>query len=77
MLLADKDGVPVDRRGFEGDDATFYKIGLWTGAVWSEQREGTNGIGTALAEQRALTIPPGSAFPQQKHGAFVHRGSHF
>lgn len=56
VLLADKDGVPVDRRGYEGDDATFYKIGLWTGAVWSEQREGTNGIGTALAEQRALTI---------------------
>lgn len=56
VLLADKDGVPVDRRGYEGDDATFYKIGLWTGAVWSEEREGTNGIGTALAEQRALTI---------------------
>lgn len=56
VLLADKNGVPVDRRGYEGDDATFYKIGLWTGAVWSEESEGTNGIGTALAEQRALTI---------------------
>ncbi|ATU91665.1 GAF domain-containing protein [Phyllobacterium zundukense] len=56
VLLADKDGVPVDRRGYEGDDATFCKIGLWTGAVWSEESEGTNGIGTALAEQRALTI---------------------
>lgn len=31
-------------------------MGLWTGAVWSEERAGTNGIGTALAEQRALTI---------------------
>ncbi|MGN8023803.1 GAF domain-containing protein [Phyllobacterium sp. 22229] len=56
VLLADKDGVPVDRRGSVSDDATFCKIGLWTGAVWSEEREGTNGIGTALAEQRALTI---------------------
>ncbi len=56
ILLADKDGVPVDRRGCVADDATFCKIGLWTGAVWSEEREGTNGIGTALAEQRALTI---------------------
>lgn len=56
VLLADKNGVPVDRRGYEGDDATFCKIGLWTGAVWSEESEGTNGIGTALAEQRALTI---------------------
>ncbi|MEP7452276.1 GAF domain-containing protein [Phyllobacterium sp. SB3] len=56
VLLADKNGVPVDRRGYEGDDATFCKAGLWTGAVWSEESEGTNGIGTALAEQRALTI---------------------
>jgi len=56
ILLADKDGVPVDRRGCVADDKTFCKIGLWTGAVWSEEREGTNGIGTALAEQRALTI---------------------
>jgi len=56
VLLADKEGVPVDRRGYPGDDPTFYKIGLWTGAVWSEESEGTNGIGTAIAEQRALTI---------------------
>jgi transcriptional regulator of acetoin/glycerol metabolism len=56
VLLADKDGVPVDRRGYEGDNTTFYKIGLWTGVVWSEESEGTNGIGTSLAEQRPLTI---------------------
>jgi transcriptional regulator of acetoin/glycerol metabolism len=56
VLLADRNGVPVDRRGYEGDDVTFCKAGLWTGAVWSEESEGTNGIGTALAEQRALTI---------------------
>ncbi|MRG58196.1 GAF domain-containing protein [Phyllobacterium sp. SYP-B3895] len=56
VLLADKEGVPVDRRGYAGDDTTFYKIGLWTGAVWSEESEGTNGIGTAIAEQRSLTI---------------------
>ncbi|MGH6763961.1 MAG: helix-turn-helix domain-containing protein [Phyllobacterium sp.] len=62
VLLADKDGVPVDRRGSMADDEAFYKMGLWTGAVWSEESEGTNGIGTALAERRALTI---------------HRGQHF
>jgi transcriptional regulator of acetoin/glycerol metabolism len=56
VLLADKDGVPVDRRGSASDDEAFYRMGLWTGAVWSEESEGTNGIGTALAEQRALTI---------------------
>jgi transcriptional regulator of acetoin/glycerol metabolism len=56
VLLADHDGIPVDRRGAAGDDLTFESWGLWTGAVWSEAREGTNGIGTCLVEQRSLTI---------------------
>jgi len=56
VLLADRDGVPVDRRGAVADDATFREWGLWTGAVWSEAAEGTNGIGTCLVEQRSLTI---------------------
>ncbi len=52
----DGDGVPVDRRGTPADDATFQSWGLWTGALWSEEHEGTNGIGTCLVEQRPLTI---------------------
>lgn len=56
MLLTDADGVPVDRRGVAADDPVFRRWGLWNGAVWSEAREGTNGIGTCLAEQRVLTI---------------------
>ncbi len=56
VLLADSDGVVVDRRGAPCDDSTFDGWGLWTGAVWSEKSEGTNGIGACLVEQRALTI---------------------
>lgn len=56
VLLADRGGVPVDRRGTVADDATFQSWGLWTGALWSEEHEGTNGIGTCLVEQRPLTI---------------------
>lgn len=56
VLLADRDGVPVERRGAIADDDTFRDWGLWTGTVWSERSEGTNGIGTCLVEQRALTI---------------------
>ena len=56
VLLADRNGVPVERRGAPGDDATFLDWGLWPGAVWSEDSEGTNGIGTCLVEHRALTI---------------------
>lgn len=56
VLLADRNGVSVDRRGAASDDETFRAWGLWTGTVWSENCEGTNGIGTCLAEQRALTV---------------------
>lgn len=56
VLLADPDGVPVDRRGAPADDETFHAWGLWPGSVWSESSEGTNGIGTCLTEQRPLTI---------------------
>lgn len=56
VLLTDAQGVPVDRRGVAGDDPVFRRWGLWEGAVWSEAREGTNGIGTCLAEQRVLTV---------------------
>lgn len=55
-LLADRHGVPVERRGAIADDETFQSWGLWTGTIWSEDAEGTNGIGTCIVEQRALTI---------------------
>ncbi|SFK04107.1 GAF domain-containing protein [Caulobacter sp. UNC279MFTsu5.1] len=56
VLFTDHHGVPVDRRGVDSDDDTFHRWGLWTGSVWSEEAEGTNGIGTCLAEERPLTI---------------------
>ncbi|GHC70479.1 GAF domain-containing protein [Limoniibacter endophyticus] len=56
VLLADKDGILIERRGAIADDETFEGWGLWTGTVWDERSEGTNGIGTCLAEGRALTV---------------------
>lgn len=56
VLLADRNGIPIDRRGYGADDKTFESWGLWQGSVWSEQSEGTNGIGTCIVEQRPLTI---------------------
>ena len=56
VLLADGGGLVVDRRGAVADDATFDAWGLWTGAVWSEKSEGTNGIGTCIFEKRPVTI---------------------
>lgn len=56
VVLTDASGVIVARRGRPGDDEAFKRWGLWTGADWSEAREGTNGIGTCVAEQRPVTI---------------------
>lgn len=56
VLLTDDDGVVLDQRISEGDTAVFEAWGLCVGADWSEQNEGTNGIGTCLAEQRRVII---------------------
>ncbi len=56
VLLADDNGVPVERRGAMTDDATFQDWGLWLGAIWTEEREGTNGIGTCIADGRPVAI---------------------
>ena len=56
IVLADAEGVALDRRGHAGDDGDFMAAGLWIGAAWSEAEAGTNGIGTCLAEGRAVTI---------------------
>jgi len=56
VILADQNGIAIARRGAQADDKTFNQWGLWTGAVWSEASEGTNGVGTCIAEERPLTI---------------------
>ena len=56
VLLTDDAGVPLERRGAAADDDTFRAWGLWTGMRWDEPFEGTNGVGTCLAEGRPMTI---------------------
>lgn len=56
VLLTDDDGVVLDQRISEADTAVFQTWGLCVGADWSEQHEGTNGIGTCLTEQRRIII---------------------
>lgn len=56
VILADRNGVAIARRGAQQDDKTFNKWGLWTGAIWNEETEGTNGVGTCIVDERPLTI---------------------
>ncbi|WP_304617505.1 helix-turn-helix domain-containing protein [Paracoccus sp. (in: a-proteobacteria)] len=56
VLLTDAQGIVLDQRVADGDAAQFRDWGLWTGNDWSEAAQGTNGIGTCLAEGRQVTI---------------------
>ncbi len=56
VLLTDAEGVVLDQRVSDADAAIFRSWGLAPGCDWSEAREGTNGIGTCLVEQRRVTI---------------------
>jgi AraC-like DNA-binding protein len=62
VLFCDTGGVAVEHRGDDRDASRFRYWGTWLGGVWSEATEGTNGIGTCIAEERPVT---------------VHRGQHF
>ena len=56
IILTDQDGVILDNITDQGLEREFSRAGLWLGAVWAEQAEGTNGIGTCLIEKRPVTV---------------------
>jgi transcriptional regulator of acetoin/glycerol metabolism/AraC-like DNA-binding protein len=62
ILFCDTAGVAVEHRGEDVEASGFEYWGTWLGGVWSEEVEGTNGIGTCIAEERPVT---------------VHRSQHF
>jgi transcriptional regulator of acetoin/glycerol metabolism len=62
VLLCDSSGVAVAHRGEDTRANQFEYWGTWLGGVWSEEVEGTNGIGTCIVEERPVT---------------VHRSQHF
>ncbi len=56
VLLTDAQGLVLDSRSGSGDASRFAAWGLHPGVDWSEAAQGTNGIGTCLAEMRPVTI---------------------
>ena len=56
VLLCNSTGVAIHHRGDESRADDFKHWGIWLGGVWSEQIEGTNGIGTCITEQRPLLV---------------------
>lgn len=56
VVLTDADGIILDRRVSEADAEAFDRWDLAPGADWSEAAQGTNGVGTCLAEGRQVII---------------------
>src|ERR1700740_1440551 len=56
VLLCNSDGVAIHHRGDESKDHEFKHWGIWLGGVWSEQVEGTNGIGTCITDRRPALV---------------------
>src|SRR5262245_30886248 len=56
LLFTTGDGVVVDVRGDAARIQQFKYWGIWQGGVWAESVEGTNGIGTCIAEKAPVTV---------------------
>lgn len=56
VFLSDAEGLVLEERMREADRRAFHGSNLAPGSDWSEGREGTNGIGTCLAEGRPVTV---------------------
>src|ERR1700743_754876 len=68
LLLADTAGVILCEKIDPSLRPMFVRAGLVVGAEWSEQREGTNGIGTCAAESRPITIHQSDHFRSRHIG---------
>lgn len=56
VLLTDATGIILHQISDPGTEPGLTAAGLRVGADWSEESEGTNGIGTCIIEQRPLTV---------------------
>ncbi|MES1947927.1 sigma-54 dependent transcriptional regulator [Salinisphaera sp. C84B14] len=56
LMITDAHGVILYNRVEASLRENFRAAGLWDGANWSEWRQGTNGIGTCIVEQRPVVI---------------------
>ena len=56
VILADADATILSTITDPTLKREFRHAGLWHGALWDEPHEGTNGLGTCVAERHAVTI---------------------
>ena len=56
VILADSQGTVLNTITDPTLQREFRQAGLWLGALWDERHEGTNGIGTCVAEGGSVTV---------------------
>jgi sigma-54 dependent transcriptional regulator, acetoin dehydrogenase operon transcriptional activator AcoR len=56
VILSDTQGAVLSTITDPTLQREFRQAGLWLGALWDERHEGTNGIGTCLAEGAPVTV---------------------
>jgi transcriptional regulator of acetoin/glycerol metabolism len=56
VVLTDAQGLVLQSLGDDDFLARANKVALRAGALWSEQQQGTNAVGTAIAEGEATTV---------------------
>jgi transcriptional regulator of acetoin/glycerol metabolism len=71
-ILADATGVIVRARGGDAFGAEVKRTRLVEGVRWDESTRGTNAIGTALAEQRAVAVVGRAHYEAVNHGLFCY-----
>lgn len=74
VLLCNADGIAIHHRGDETKADQFKHWGIWLGGVWSEQIEGTNGIGTCIAERRPVLVHCGQHY-RTRHAGLTCAGA--
>lgn len=62
ILLSNADGIVVTSFADSPGSQDVAMAGLNTGSIWSEQKVGTNGIGTCLISRQPLTVFGGAHF---------------
>ena len=56
VVLSDASGAILDAIADPTLKREFRQSGFWLGALWDERHEGTNGVGTCLAERSPTTV---------------------
>ena len=56
VLLTDGNGVTIDFLGIDSLKEELMRAGLYLGGLWSESEEGTNGVGTCIADGQPIVV---------------------